>query len=328
MTKILVISDLHQGTSITPPAGIRVVTQDRLIENLIARSHDAILIAGDFQDYMWNEGKSTKSVSLVKKRIESDPVISTLNNADSPVYFVWGNTDIMDCEKETTETPLTDELRGWFTTEFSNFNDCHKQIHQMSDFTIIGYQDANKTDIYSSGKCWEETAIHKELRPIIEKLSNEQKKQLIILTHTPPRGILDFSSLGSRHIGSFYLREIIDDFQPKVSVFGHVHYLGGYTKYCGRTQCINVSSFGLAVSHDILFGQSAFEILLDSKSEEISTSMIVPHYWEDKKKHAFVEYRSCQGCGRYAPFARRQFKYCRICLGSRRIQNQETASKV
>ncbi len=328
MTRILVISDLHQGTSISPPSGIRVVTQENLIKNLIAREPDAVLIAGDIQDYMWNDGKSDDSVSSVEKSIEADPVLTALNDADPPVYYVWGNTDIMDCEKETSETPLTEEVREWFSTEFSNFHDCHEKILKMSNFIILGYQDANKTDIYSSGKCWEETTIHHDLRPIIESLSNEQKKQLILLTHTPPRGILDFSSLGSRHIGSFYLRELIDDFQPKISVFGHVHYLGGYSKYCGRTQCINVSSFGLAVSHDILFGQSAFEIQLDTDSEEISTSMIVPHYWEGKRKRAFVEYRSCQGCGRYAPFARRQFKYCRICLGTRRIQSQEAASGV
>ena len=331
MTRILVISDLHQGTSVAPPSGIRVVAQKHLIENLIARKPEAVLIAGDLQDYMWNDGKASDSVSSVKKSLESDPVLSALNDADPPVYFVWGNTDIMDCEKEiadTTDTPLTNEVRDWFKTEFSNFHDCHRQIQKMADFTLIGYQDANKTDVYSSGKCWEETVIHHELRPLIENLSSEQKKQLILLTHTPPRGILDFSSLGSRHIGSFYLREIIDDFAPKMSVFGHVHYLGGYTKYCGRTQCINVSSFGLAVSHDILFGQSAFEIQLDAESEEISTSMIVPHFWEGKGKRDFVEYRSCLGCGRYAPFARKQFKYCRICLGSRRIQSQEAASKV
>ncbi len=176
--------------------------------------------------------------------------------------------------------------------------------------------------MYSSGKCWEETEIHHELRPIIDDMSIKTRKKLIILTHTPPRGLLDFSSLGSRHIGSFYYREIIDDFQPKMAIFGHVHYLGSYTEYCGRTQCINVSSFGLAVSHDILFGQSAFEIKIDPKSENIDTTMIVPHYWEKKRQKPFVEYRKCQDCGNYAPFARRQFKYCRICLGTRRIQNQ------
>jgi Icc-related predicted phosphoesterase/ribosomal protein S14 len=322
LTRILAISDLHQGTLVPPPSGTRVVSQKQLIENLISRNPDAVFIAGDLQDYMWNDG-SEENVSLVRKSISSDEVFTKLNNADCPVYFVWGNTDIMDCEKESSTTPLTDEIRSWFVEEFTNFHDCHKKVNKINGFSVIGFQDANKTDMHSTGKCWEEPEIHQELRPMVEGMSVAERKNLIILTHTPPRGLLDFSSLGSRHIGSFYFREIIEDFQPKLAIFGHVHYLGSYTKFCGRTQCINVSSFGLAVSHEILFGQSAFEIIMDPNSEEISTTMIVPHYWEGKKRKPFVEYRRCQECGNFAPFARRQFKYCRICLGSRRIQNQD-----
>ncbi len=327
MTRILAISDLHLGTVINSPLGIRVDTQERVITELIAREPDIIMIAGDVQDHMWNDGKTSASIPIVKKAIKEDPIINSLNSAQIPVYFVWGNTDIMDCEKETIETPITDDLRIWFTDEFTNFHHCHKQVHKVDNFTVVGYQDANKTDPYSSGKSWEEPTIHHDLRPIIERLTKEQKDQLILLTHAPPRGILDFSSLGSRHIGSFYLRELIDDFQPKLAMFGHVHYLGGYSLYCGRTQCINISSFGLAVSHEILFGQSAFEVVLDPESEEISTTMIVPHFWEGKKKQNFVEYRTCQGCGRHAPFARRQFKYCRICLSTRRLQSQVAQSR-
>lgn len=325
MTRILAISDLHQGTLVHPPSGTRVVSQLQLIESLISRNPDVVFIAGDLQDYMWNDGLKTNS-NLVKNSIRADDVLNRLNDSEIPVYFVWGNTDIMDCEKETTSaaTPLTDEIREWFSEEFSNFHDCHKHVHKIHDFIVIGFQDANETDMYSSGKCWEEPIIHRELRPMIEKMNTEERKNLILLTHTPPRGILDFSSLGSRNIGSYYFREIIDDFQPKLSIFGHVHYLGGYSRFCGRTQCINVSSFGLAVSHEILFGQSAFEIILDSESDEISTTMIVPHYWEGKKQKPFVEYRKCQECGRFAPFARKQFKYCRICLGARRMQNHDS----
>jgi Icc-related predicted phosphoesterase/ribosomal protein S14 len=322
LTRILAISDLHQGTAVAPPLGTRVVTQEQLIEKLIAREPDVIMIAGDLQDHMWNSGDSNSSVTSVKKAILADRVIKSLNEADMPVYFVWGNTDIMDNEKEKLETPITDDIRQWFTDEFTNFHDCHKQVLSLDEFTIVGYQDANKTDPLSAGRCWEEPEIHHELRPIIEKLTKKQRDQLILLTHVPPRGILDFSSLGSRHIGSFYLRELIDDFQPKLAMFGHVHYLGGYSLYCGRTQCVNISSFGLAVSHEILFGQSAFEIVLEPNSEEIPTTMIVSHYWKGKKRQDFVEYRTCQGCGRHAPFARPQFKYCRICLSKRRLQNQ------
>ncbi|MHA1236060.1 MAG: metallophosphoesterase family protein, partial [Candidatus Hodarchaeales archaeon] len=302
--------------------GIRVVTQAKLITDLIDRNPDAILIAGDLQDYMWNDGASPESITSVKKSILDDPILDSLNKAGIPVYFVFGNTDIMDCEKEQESTPLTDELREWFSAEFTNFYNCHLQKFEIDSYTIIGYQDSNETDQYSSGKVWAETQIHKELRPVLSNLTNEEKKNLIVLTHTPPRGILDFSSLGSRHIGSFYLRELIDDFQPKLSMFGHVHYLGGYSMFCGRTQCLNVSSFGLAVSYDILFGQSAFEVDLNPETEDIAATMIVPHFWEGKRKYPFLEYRECQGCERFAPFARRQFKYCRICLGTRRMQNQ------
>ena len=63
--------------------------------------------------------------------------------------------------------------------------------------------------------------------------------------------------------------------------------------------------------------------IIDPELDDISTTMIVPHYWEGKRQKPFVEYRKCQECGRFAPFARRQFKYCRICLGARRIQNQD-----
>jgi hypothetical protein len=97
--------------------------------------------------------------------------------------------------------------------------------------------------------------------------------------------------------------------------------------FSGRTQCLNVSSFGLAVSYDILFGQSAFEVTIDPETEDIAPTMIVPHFWDGNRKYPFLEYRECQGCGRFAPFARRQFKYCRICLGTKRIQNQATNKK-
>ena len=327
MTRILAISDLHLGTTVNLPSGVRVNTQEQVIKKLLDRKPDVIMIAGDLQDYFWNEGTSSEIVSDIKKAIREDPVINSLNNAEQLVYFVWGNTDVMDCEKDKEDTSITDNLRNWFTDEFTNFHDCHQQVHQVEGFTVVGYQDANRTDMLSSGKCWEETAIHHELRPIIKELTKEQRNNLILLSHAPPRGILDFSSLGSRHIGSFYLRELIDDFQPKLALFGHVHYLGGYSLYCGRTLCLNVSSFGLAESHDILFGQSAFEIVIDLNSNEISTSMLVPHYWEGKKMKPFVEYRLCRGCERYAPFARRQFKYCRICLSTRRLQSQVAQAK-
>jgi Icc-related predicted phosphoesterase/ribosomal protein S14 len=326
LIRIIAISDLHQGNPISIPLGVRVVSQEKLIQNLIQRNADAILVAGDLQDYMWNNGLKRSSLSHIKNELKNDNVYNALNRSKTPIYYIWGNTDVMDFEKDEAydETPTTDELREWFREEFSNLNYCHNTVQYLENLPIIGYDDANKTTEEHSGKSWKEPKIHNDLLAKFKNnLASEEFKRTILLTHTPPRGILDFSSLGDKHIGSYYLRELIEDFQPLISVFGHVHYCGGYSEFVGRTQCINVSSFGLAVSHEILFGQSAFELQIDLEDfKVISTTMIVPHYWIGRKKKAFVEYRICQACGRHTPFARRQFKICRVCLAARRIENR------
>ncbi|WP_455464024.1 metallophosphoesterase family protein [Candidatus Hodarchaeum mangrovi] len=322
--KLIAISDLHQGNPVSLPSGIEVIKQEKLIDNLLKRNPKAILLSGDLQDYSWILGTDQSALVQIKKLIQDDSVFNLLNtNTDIPVYYIWGNSDIMDSEKENEDnTPLTDELRRWFDENFANFINCHATIKYLEDIPIIGYNDANKTLGNPSGKCWDDPDLERDLTPKIDELSSTERRKAILLTHTPPRGILDFSSFADHHIGSYHLRKIIDDYQPLLSIFGHVHYCGGYHNYVGRTQCLNVSSYGLAVSHNILFGQSAFEIAINSKRKLEKTSMIVSYYQEGSKRYPFVEYRKCLVCSRFAPFARPQFKVCRICLSTRRIENR------
>ena len=324
--KLIAISDLHQGNPVTLPSNVKVISQEKLIHSLIRRQPDGILVAGDLQDYLWNFGMEPSNLSRIKKHMINDPIFNALNKTSVPVFFVWGNTDVMDFEKGKSyqETPVTNEIREWFCDEFPNLVNCHEKIVFIKGLPIIGYDDANKTTDDHSGKCWDEPAILEKFEKLIKGLDKKEQRKSIFLTHTPPRGTLDFSSLGGRHIGSYYLRELIEVYQPLLSIFGHVHYCGGYSEFVGQTQCINVSSFGLVVSHDILFGQSAFELQINLENiDVISTKMIVSHYWEGKQKKPYVEYRRCQVCGRHTPFARRQFRTCRVCLGARRIENSQ-----
>lgn len=323
--KLIAIADLHQSNPIILPRDIKVVPQEKLIRGLIQRNPDGILIAGDLQDYMWNFGVDQNQITQIKGHIRNDSVLKALNNGPVPVFFVWGNTDVMDFEKDKSyqDTPVTDELREWFSEEFPNFRNCHNEVHYIESIPILGYADANKTTDDHSGKCWDEPAIHKDFEELIQGLSPDEIQKTIFMTHCAPRGVLDFSSLGSRHIGSYYLRELVETYQPILSIFGHVHYCGGYSEFIGKTQCINVSSFGLVVSHEILFGQSVFELQIDSDYHISSTKMIVSHYWEGRLEKAFVEYRHCQVCGRHTPFARKQFKTCRVCLGARRLSESK-----
>ncbi|ORZ11914.1 Metallo-dependent phosphatase-like protein, partial [Absidia repens] len=50
----------------------------------------------------------------------------------------------------------------------------------------------------------------------------------ILVTHTPPRGYLDQTRSGL-HVGCPALTKKIQDIQPKVSIFGHIHESNGYT---------------------------------------------------------------------------------------------------
>jgi Icc-related predicted phosphoesterase len=45
----------------------------------------------------------------------------------------------------------------------------------------------------------------------------------ILITHTPPCGVLDFPTSGNPHLGCPYLRKELRRIQPRMHVFGHVH---------------------------------------------------------------------------------------------------------
>lgn len=45
----------------------------------------------------------------------------------------------------------------------------------------------------------------------------------ILITHTPPHGILDLPSVGIEHLGCPHLREELKRIRPRLHVFGHVH---------------------------------------------------------------------------------------------------------
>lgn len=70
-----------------------------------------------------------------------------------------------------------------------------------------------------------------------------QGDKLVLVTHTPPRGILDRAMrYGERSVGSVALREFIEEYEVPLAICGHVHRLGGVSEWLGRTRVVNVSS--------------------------------------------------------------------------------------
>ena len=54
----------------------------------------------------------------------------------------------------------------------------------------------------------------------------------ILVTHTPPYGILDRTMFG-HHGGSRSIRRIVEKYHPKVSIFGHIHESPGVERMNG-----------------------------------------------------------------------------------------------
>lgn len=63
----------------------------------------------------------------------------------------------------------------------------------------------------------------------------------ILITHTPPKGILDTSSRG-RSLGCPALAEEVRRISPRVHCFGHVH-AGAGRRQVGKTLFVNAASF-------------------------------------------------------------------------------------
>jgi len=70
----------------------------------------------------------------------------------------------------------------------------------------------------------------------------------ILVTHGPPFGHCDEAPYGG-HVGCELLRERVDEFPPKIHVFGHIHAGYGY-KFHNETHFFNASVLGERYNYD------------------------------------------------------------------------------
>ncbi|PKK81678.1 MAG: hypothetical protein CVT47_01175 [Thermoplasmata archaeon HGW-Thermoplasmata-2] len=72
---------------------------------------------------------------------------------------------------------------------------------------------------------------------ILECLGKIAGAAAVVITHSPPEGILD-SPDGYRHIGSNSVRRIVEKFRPPLAICSHVHQCAGVVR-CGETTVVN-----------------------------------------------------------------------------------------
>lgn len=66
----------------------------------------------------------------------------------------------------------------------------------------------------------------------------------VLVSHSPPKGVLDLSSDG-KHLGSLTVRETIDIKRPRLVVCGHIHGSAGQKARLGQTTVINAGPDGI-----------------------------------------------------------------------------------
>jgi Icc-related predicted phosphoesterase len=172
------------------------------------------------------------------------------------VLAVYGNTDFVS---------VVEQARP------KNIEIIHKKVVKIGDISIVGYnghpmypweiENPHRRDIF--GYTLEETA--RELNSFREEdlysdLTNltagVDPRRVVVLTHTPPYGILDVvkpelvqwavASYGEKartgNVGSTGLKRFIIEYKPLVAIFGHIHESKGI-EIVGDTTCVNVGAF-------------------------------------------------------------------------------------
>lgn len=83
----------------------------------------------------------------------------------------------------------------------------------------------------------------------------------IVVTHIPPKNILDEADRGA-HIGCSYLRDEVSIKKPKIHIFGHCHEKRNHVLYNGVTRFMNVACKDAGYN---TVGLTGVEVKLDEK---------------------------------------------------------------
>lgn len=124
----------------------------------------------------------------------------------------------------------------------------HKEPLLIDDHAIIGIEgaifDPKEPDGNGIGfTLYPEDTARKHLEAMVKRVG--RSKKLIIVSHTPPRDVLDFAiRFGQRNIGSKALRHFIEKNSSKVPlvICGHAHFQGGKDERVSKTTVVNAAS--------------------------------------------------------------------------------------
>ncbi len=120
-------------------------------------------------------------------------------------------------------------------------HDLHESAKIVNDIMFLGQESDSVSEEGGIGiKIYSESEIEEHLNDL---LKNTSIKNSILVSHTPPFGVLDHATrFGSKHVGSHAVRKFIDEKKPILVLCGHVHSHGGCISKIDKTTVINLAS--------------------------------------------------------------------------------------
>lgn len=182
----------------------------RIASKLVEQSQDVDVVvgAGDFCN--------------VRRGLEE--IIRALSGINKPTVLVPGNSE--------SDSELIDACRSW---EYARV--LHGRQTTVAGMSFYGIGGGIPVTPFGS---WSYDFSEKEAYDLL----NDCPPGGVLVSHSPPKGILDISSDG-RSLGSQAVRDTLEQKKPELVVCGHIHGSAGKTKRCGDTTVINAGPDGI-----------------------------------------------------------------------------------
>jgi Icc-related predicted phosphoesterase len=153
-----------------------------------------------------------------------DEIIAALSAISKPTVLVPGNAE--------SHKELVQACRSW-----SNAHVLHGNQTTIDDVAFYGIGGGIPITPFGA---WSYDFSEDEAKKLLQDLQPGG----VLISHSPPKGVLDKSSDG-RRLGSEAVREVIGIKKPKLVVCGHIHGSAGRTARLGSTDVINAGSAGI-----------------------------------------------------------------------------------
>lgn len=153
-----------------------------------------------------------------------DDIIAALSVILKPTVLVPGNAE--------SHEELAQACRSW-----PNARVLHGSQTTLADVTFYGIGGGIPITPFGA---WSYDFSEDEAKKLLQDLESGG----VLISHSPPKGVLDMSSDG-RSLGSEAVREIIGIKKPKLVVCGHIHGSAGQIAQLGPTNVINAGPDGI-----------------------------------------------------------------------------------